>query len=154
MHRHAHTRAHTNLEAAHKLYNLWKRASIANTSPMIYGHWSAPWAVAARRFPIDKQLGNAMQTQSEPTAKSIGKRKLAQWQPEGERAVPSYLTDIYPTAQQRQVSLRSAARAALHGYLFVDFEIWFYGFSFRLTLRWFSIGCPFNFPAIFSSSVF
>lgn len=79
-------------------------------------------AVAARRVPIDKQLGNAMQKQGEPSAKRIGKSKLAQWEP-GEGADPSYLTDIYPAAQQRQVSLRSAARAALHGYLFVDFEI-------------------------------
>lgn len=67
---------------------------------------------------------------------------------QGKGADPSYLTDIYPAAQQRQVSLRSAARAALHGYLFVDFEIWFYGFSFRLTLRWFSIGLPLQFPGI------
>lgn len=60
---------------------------------------------------------------------------------------------------QRQVSSSGMVCISVIGYLFVDFEIWFYGFSFRLTLRWFSIALdplsslsPCNLPGSLAST--
>lgn len=137
------TYTHTNLEAAHKLYNLWKRASIANTSPMIYGHWSAPWAVAvaARRVPIDKQLGNAMQKQGEPSAKRIGKRKLAQWEPEegGGPIVLDRHLSCRPAASSVIAERSSGCIARLSVCRFWNLILWiFISFDFALIFNWFA----------------
>lgn len=135
------THTHTNLEAAHKLYNLWIRASIANTSPVIYGHWSAPWAVAARRVPIDKQLGNAMQKQHERSAKRIGKRKLAQWEPEG--GCGPIILDRHlsyrPAASSVIAERSSGCNARLSVCRFWNLILWiFISFDFALIFNWFA----------------